>query len=103
MSRRYRSIDMTDTARSLFVCFVVVKPATPSPQNSVVRYAIEALQFNFDALVKSPDTALRFILSHCSVQTSTLHSFGFARLVCGLFSSASPKRAFLDFLRRHQS
>jgi hypothetical protein len=37
------------------------------------------------------------------VHTITPGSFGFARRGCGFFPSASPNRAFFEFLRRHQS
>jgi len=41
-----------------------------------------------DGFVKSPSAALRCILSHCSVQVSTPHSFGFARLASEAFYCA---------------
>ena len=44
-----------------------------------------------DGFVKSPDAALRGILRCCSVPKSTLHSSGFARLACELFTKPSPK------------
>jgi hypothetical protein len=42
-----------------------------------------------DGFVKSPDAALRYILRRCSVPKSTLHSSGFARLACKLFTKPS--------------
>jgi hypothetical protein len=42
-----------------------------------------------DDFLKSPDTALRGILRHCSVPKSTLHSSGFVRLVCELLPKSS--------------
>ena len=47
--------------------------------------------FETFVFVRNSDTALRFILSHCSVRKSTLHFFGLARLVCGLFVSLGEK------------
>ena len=41
-----------------------------------------------DGFVKSPSAAFRCILSHCSVQVSTPHSLGFARLASGAFYCA---------------
>jgi len=38
-----------------------------------------------DDIVKSPYAALRFILRHCDVRTSTPHSSGCARLASGAF------------------
>src|SRR4030065_171050 len=56
-----------------------------------------------DGSVKSPDAALRFILRHCGVQQSTLHSSGFARLACGLFTKPSCIQGCCIFLREHHS
>ena len=47
-----------------------------------------------DGFVKSPDAALRCILRRCSVPKSTLHSSGFARLACELFTKPSEIRLF---------
>ncbi len=51
---------------------------------------------NVDGFVKSPDTALRCILRRCSVPKSTLHSSGFARLACELFTKPSLKSTFCE-------
>jgi hypothetical protein len=50
-----------------------------------------------EAHVKSPDAALRFILSHCGVRKSTPHFFGLARLACELFTCASVNLQFYAF------
>jgi len=52
-----------------------------------------------DGFVKSPSAALRCILSHCSVQVSTLHSLGFARLASGAFYCAVRFLTFYDFIK----
>jgi hypothetical protein len=49
---------------------------------------IQVGRFFFDDFVKSPSAALRCILRHCGVTTSTPHSSGFARLAYEAFYEA---------------
>jgi len=51
-----------------------------------------------DDIVKSPYAALRFILRHCDVRTSTPHSSGFARLASGAFYFAVSIMTFYEFI-----
>jgi len=51
-----------------------------------------------DDIVKSPYAALRFILRHCDVRTSTPHSSGFARLASGAFYFVVSIMTFYEFI-----
>jgi len=53
---------------------------------------------NDDDIVKSPYAALRFILHHCDVRTSTPHSSGFARLASGAFYFVVSIMTFFEFI-----
>ncbi len=53
----------------------------------------------FDDIVKSPYAALRFILRHCDVRTSTPHSSGFARLASGAFYFVVSIMTFYEFIK----
>ena len=53
---------------------------------------------NDDDIVKSPYAALRFILRHCDVRTSTPHSSGFARLASGAFYFVVSIMTFYEFI-----
>ncbi|HPN08863.1 MAG TPA: hypothetical protein PLU95_06140, partial [Syntrophales bacterium] len=59
--------------------------------------------FNVDDIVKSPYAALRFILRHCDVRTSTPHSSGFARLASGAFYFVVSMMTFCEFINIHDS
>jgi len=54
---------------------------------------------NIDDIVKSPYAALRFILRHCDVRTSTPHSSGFARLASGAFYFVVSIMTFYEFIK----
>ena len=56
-------------------------------------------RFKIDDIVKSPYAALRFILRHCDVHTSTPHSSGFARLASGAFYFVVSIMAFYEFIK----
>ncbi|MDD5153919.1 MAG: hypothetical protein PHR03_04525 [Desulfovibrionales bacterium] len=56
-------------------------------------------KFKFDGFVKSPFAALRGILRHCGVATTTPHSSGFVRLATGTFYCAAQD---FDFLQINQ-
>jgi hypothetical protein len=51
-----------------------------------------------DDIVKSPYAALRFILRHCDVRTSTPHSSGFVRLASGAFYFVVSIMTFYEFI-----
>jgi len=56
-------------------------------------------QGKYDDIVKSPYAALRFILRHCDVRTSTPHSSGFARLASGAFYFVVSIMTFYEFIK----
>jgi len=60
---------------------------------------VEKERIYFDDLVKSPYAALRFILRHCDVRTSTRHSSGFARLPSGAFYFVVSIMTFYEFIK----